>query len=111
MDPLVYIVRPENFEERVVLRRAPFLLLCMPHGEGFPRQLEVIEAIAVQYQKELSVGVLAEESIELFKKKLNIIGSPTFLMMVEGKEVDRILGLIDKKTLTDLIDKHLPDSR
>jgi thioredoxin-like negative regulator of GroEL len=107
MKPSVHLIRPENFEEQVILGKVPFLLLCMPHNEGFSKQLEVIEAIAEKYQKELKVGVLAEESIELFKKRLRIIGSPTFLLLAEGIEVNRILGVVGKKTLTDLIDKHL----
>lgn len=111
MKPLVHLIRPENFEEQVILEKVPYLLLCMPQNEAFFKQLGIMEGIAEEFQKDLKVGVLAEESIELFKKRLRIIGSPTFLLLAEGREVNRILGVADKKTLTDLIDKHLSDYR
>ena len=111
MKPWIHIIRPENYEDLVMSGKVPFLLLCMPHNKAFSKQLEVIEAIAEKYQDALKVGVLAEESIELFKKNLSIIGSPTFLLLAEGKEENRILGIIDEKSLIDIIDKYLSANR
>jgi thioredoxin-like negative regulator of GroEL len=103
METLVSLIRPDNFEREVVAEKKPVLLLCMSWGEEFPKQLKVMEDIARKYSEELKVVLLEEEFIEAFKKNFGILGTPTFLILVEGKERRRWLGLADQKTLTDLI--------
>jgi thioredoxin-like negative regulator of GroEL len=103
METLVSLIRPENFEREVIGEKKPVLLLCMPRDEEFPNQLKVIEAVARKYRMELRVGVLEEEFIESFKKNYGVIGTPTFLLLVEGKERGRMLGLADYQMLTNLI--------
>jgi hypothetical protein len=103
MTTLVSVIRPENFEREVVAENKPVLLLCMPWDGDFPKQLELIEEIARKHSRDLKVGLLQEEFIETFKKNYGFVGTPTFLILVEGKERRRFLGLADKKTLTDLI--------
>ena len=97
------LIRPENFEQEVIAEKKPVLLLCMPRDEGFPKQLKVMEEIARKYREGLKVVLLEEEFIEAFKKNYEILGTPTFLILVEGKERRRWLGLADQETLTDLI--------
>jgi thioredoxin-like negative regulator of GroEL len=103
METLVSLIRPENFEQEVIAEKKPVLLLCMPRDEEFPKQVKVIEDIARKYSKELKVGLLEEDFIEAFKNNYRILGTPTFLILVEGKERGRMLGLADQETLTDLI--------
>jgi thioredoxin-like negative regulator of GroEL len=103
METLVSLIRPENFEQEVIGEKKPVLLLCMPRDDEFLNQLKVIEAIARKYWTELRVGVLEEEFIEAFKKNYGVIGTPTFLLLVEGKERGRMLGLADHEMLTNLI--------
>jgi thioredoxin-like negative regulator of GroEL len=105
MKTLISLIRPENFEREVIGEKKPILLLCMPRDEEFPNQLKVIEDIARQYSEELKVGLLQEEFIEAFKKNYEILGTPTFLILVEGKERGRMLGLADQEMLTDLISR------
>ncbi|MGB7572324.1 MAG: thioredoxin family protein [Thermodesulfobacteriota bacterium] len=103
MGTLVSLIRPENFEREVIAEKKPVLLLCMPRDDEFPQQLKVMEDIATKHSQELKVAVLEEGLIEAFKKNYSVIGTPTFLLLVEGKERGRMLGLADQETLTDLI--------
>jgi thioredoxin-like negative regulator of GroEL len=103
MGTLVCLIRSENFEHEVIAEKRPVLLLCMPRDEEFPNQLKVLEDIATKYSQELKVGVLEEGLIEAFKKNYSVIGTPTFLLLVEGKERDRMLGIADREMLTNLI--------
>jgi hypothetical protein len=103
MKGLVNLIRPENFEREVIAEKKPVLLLCMPRDEEFPKQLKVMEGIATKYSVGLKVGLLEEGFIEAFKKHYSIVGTPTFLILVEGKEKGRMLGLADQEMLTDLI--------
>ena len=107
MEPWFCSIRPENFTEEVIVEKKPVLLVCMAHDDGFSKQLKVLKDVTERYEKELKVGLLAQDSMEIFKKRLLIIGTPTFLLMREGKEIIRILGVSDQGTLTTLIDQHL----
>ena len=103
MGTLVCLIRSENFEQEVIAEKRPVLILCMPRDEEFPKQFKVLEDIATKYSQELKVGVLEEGLIEAFKKNYSVIGTPTFLLLVEGKERDRMLGIADREMLTNLI--------
>jgi hypothetical protein len=87
----------------VIGEKKPVLLLCMPRDDEFPQQLKVIEDIATKYSQELKVGILDEGLLETFKKNYSVVGTPTFLLLVEGKERGRMLGLADHEMLRDLI--------
>jgi hypothetical protein len=103
MGTLVSLIRAENFEREVIGEKKLVLLLCMPRDDEFPKQLKVIEDIATEYSQELKVGILEEGLIEAFKKNYSVVGTPTFLLLVEGEERARLLGLADREMLTGLI--------
>jgi hypothetical protein len=50
-----------------------------------------------------SIKAMGEEFIEAFKRNYGVVGTPPFLILVEGKERARMLGLADEGVLTDLI--------
>ncbi len=105
MGTLICLIRSENFAQEVIAEKRPILILCMPRDDEFPQQFKVIEDIATKCGQELKVGILEEELIEAFKKDYGVIGTPTFLLLMEGKEIGRVLGLSDQKMVMDLISK------
>ena len=96
-------VRPDNFLQEVASETRPVLLLCMPPGEAFHSQIQIIEDIATRYSHIIKVGLLEEAYIETFKTNFSIHGTPTYLIMIQGKEKNRMIGLTDLETLTDFI--------
>lgn len=84
------------------------LIICLAQDDGFASQLTILQDVARRYEKEIKVGLLAQDSMEICMRKLQIIGTPTFLLMTKGKEVGRILGRSDQETLTHFILRHLP---
>lgn len=110
MESRVRLILPENFSREVLLETRPVLLVCMMLDDNYVRQMTVLENAAQKYEKELKVGLLAPDSTELFKRRLQIAGTPTLLLMKNGTEISRILGVTDERTLNNLIDRHLlPD--
>ena len=99
MVSLIQTIRPENFCDEVISEPKIVLLLCMPHDEAFPRQQRVLEEIAGIYRERIKVVLPEEAFIEVFKKNLNIVGTPTFLILKRGKEIARVWGESDKETL------------
>ncbi|MDD4241319.1 MAG: thioredoxin family protein [Smithellaceae bacterium] len=110
MESWICSIRPDNFAQEVIWETKPLLIICLAQDDGFSRQLAVLREIAEKYEKVIKVGLLAQDSVEICKKKLKIIGTPTFLLMKEGREIDRILGVTDKEALTHLIERHLSRS-
>lgn len=107
MESRVCLIRPENFSREVLLETRPVLLVCMVQDDSYARQMKVLENVAQTYEKELKVGLLAQDSTELFKRKLQIAGTPTLLLMRAGSEISRILGITDQETLITFIDQQL----
>jgi hypothetical protein len=99
MVSLIRTIRPETFWDEVISEPKIVLLLCMPHDEAFPRQQRVLEEIAGIYRERIKVVLPEEAFIEVFKKNLNIVGTPTFLILKRGKEIARIWGESDRETL------------
>jgi hypothetical protein len=103
MNTLICQLQPENFDREVMTETRPVLILCMPRDDQFPKQLKIIEEIAANHDREIKVGLVQEEFIEGFKKKYLVTGTPTILILEEGKEKGRILGLADREMLMNLI--------
>ena len=103
MTKTICSIRPENFQQEVAFETRLVLLLCMPRSESFPGQVKIIEDIAMNYPEEIKVGLIEEAYIDIFKGNLNIRGTPTFLLMDGGKEINRLIGLADRKALEALI--------
>ena len=103
MVSLIHIIRPETFGDEVISEQKIVLLLCMPHDDAFPRQQRVIEEIAGIYRERIKVVLPEEASIEVFKKNLNIVGTPTFLILKRGKEIARIWGESDREKLVQIL--------
>ncbi len=110
MKTLVTVIRSKDFGLQMIAENKPLLLLCMPRNEEFPAQLKILECIASKYSGELKVGVLEEESIEAFKRNYNVIGTPTFLVLVKGEERARTLGLANEETLAGLLGQFFSGS-
>lgn len=96
-------IRPETFGDKVISESKIVLLLCMPHDEAFPRQQRVLEEIAELYKERIKVVLPEEAFLDVFKKNLNVVGTPTFLILKSGKEIARIWGESDKVTLIQIL--------
>ena len=99
----VCLVEPGNFEREITTEKKPVLLVCMPRNEQFFEVLRIVERIAQRCGQKLKVCLLKEEFITPFKERYDVLGTPTFLILVKGKERNRLLGLADEETLMHFI--------
>ena len=107
--PRVKSVGVYNFEAEVIRERRPVFLACFDLNTKFEKRKEVINSISKIYGEALKICLLEEEFIGAFKERFNIHGTPTFLIFLEGKEKDRMLGQADQETLKSFIAQSLPD--
>ncbi len=66
----------------------------------------VIEELADEYAGKVKIGKLnADENT--MAHQLGVSGIPTILFMIEGKEIDRVVGAVPKQMLVEKIESHM----
>jgi len=103
----VQLIRPQNFQQHVMAEKKIVLFLCMPRDDAFYHQMKIVEEIARLYSRELKVVLPEESFIDVFKEDYSIVGTPTFLVLKNGREVARSLGVADLDALKKLVDPFL----
>lgn len=99
----ISFIGEHNFEAAVVGEVKPLLLMCMPRDDQFAEQVNIVMEAAAKYVGRLKVGLVDESFIGMFKKRYHVLGTPTFLILSQGREKNRSLGLADEQTITALI--------
>ena len=98
----------EDFGKEVLQERKPVLILCMHRDPDFLVQIEVVERItAKMYGNRLKLRLLEEDSVEVFRKNYGVSGTPTFLIFSGGREMNRLLGQVDPRTLEEFLSQTL----
>lgn len=107
MESWIRSIRSDNFTEEVMLSKGLLLIVCLAQDDGYAGQMKVLQQISRRFGKEINMCLLAQDSMEICRRQLQISGTPTFILMKDGEEISRILGVTDEKTLTMLLDRCL----
>lgn len=107
MKSLICPVGPDNFMTEVASAKRLVLLAFMLPDDAYPGQLRIVEHMANKYHDRLKVCMPSGETMEMFKGKFRIVGTPTFLLMMKNKEIFRIYGVVEQAVLEDAINQHL----
>jgi thioredoxin-like negative regulator of GroEL len=102
------IISNNNFEDEILVRDKPVLLMCVPGGQVYAEQEQVLNQLSGQYRKMVDICCLEEDFINGFKKMYSIKGTPVFLLFHRGQEMGRMLGMADKERLEAFLDWNLP---
>ena len=101
----------ENFQSEVLQSHEPVLVdfwaeWCPPCHTITP----VMEALASEFEGSAKVGKLDVEEIPALAERFAIRSFPSLLFFKDGKEVDRVTGVVSKEVLaekiTALVGKH-----
>jgi hypothetical protein len=107
MKSLICSVSPDNYIPEVAAEKRLVLLFFMLADDVYPGQLKIVEHVANKYHDCLKVCIPSGETMEMFKRKFRIVGTPTFLLMMKNKEICRIYGVVEQAALEDAINQHL----
>jgi thioredoxin 1 len=100
-------VTDSNFDE-IVCKHSLALIDCWAPWCGPCLALApTIEKLAEEYAGKVFVGKLNVDENAKTAECFQIFSIPTMLIMKNGKEVDRIVGLVPKKHVDAVLRKHL----
>lgn len=102
----------QTFENKVLNSPLPVMVdfwagWCMPCQMIAP----TVEEIAKKYEGKIKVGKLNVDDNLATAGKYSIMGIPTLLFFNGGKVVDRVVGVVPKRTIEDKINKILNQTR
>src|ERR1044072_9508904 len=100
-----------NYEQEVLQSRIPVLMNFWAPWSAPERMLApTIEAIANEYTGRAKVGKVNVDDIVELARKFNIKGIPTLIVITNGSEQERVIGVTSKEAIGRMLDKKLKDT-
>ena len=108
MSEKVRTINDSSFEKEVLGSGKPVLVdfwadWCAPCRMLAP----TVDALAEQYVESASVVKINVDESPSTAQRYGLKGIPTLILFSQGKEVERIVGLTGKESISRMIEKHL----
>jgi thioredoxin 1 len=97
-----------NFDSDVLKAGTPVLVDFWAEWCGPCRAMgPTIDALATDYGEKVTIGKLNVDENPSVTTRYMVRGIPTVMLFKGGELVDQVVGLVDKGSLKQLVDKHL----
>ena len=94
------VVTEDNFEDMILKSKLPVLFYVFGHSCPPCRRIApLIEELSVELEGRAVVAKLAVEDSPELAVKLGVSAVPTFIVVNDGAETNRLVGIQSKETL------------
>lgn len=108
MSELVKEVSDNNFEKEVIQSDKPVLVDFWATWCGPCRVLApILEKVAQKYDASARVVKVDVDENSSTTQRYGIKGMPTMVLFKDGREQERIVGLVSAEVISRMIDKHV----
>jgi thioredoxin 1/putative thioredoxin len=103
------LVAEQDFEREVLRADLPVLVdlyadWCQPCKQLTP----ILEQVANELQGKLKIVRIDVEKSPLIARSFRVQSIPMLVLLAQGRPVDQVVGLVDKKTLLEMVQPYLP---
>lgn len=107
----IKLINFREFEREIDSACNPVLMLCIRRDYEFISQTDLIRDVLGRmdhgFPIDLKVCLVDEESRPALRERLDLQGSPAFLLFHKGKEKGRLLGVADEERLKGFLSTEL----
>jgi len=86
------------------------LVAFLTHTNAYIKQLKILIDISNRFAETLTIFIISTEPLENLKagsaNAVDVFGTPTFLLLLDGKEQARFLGEADSEKLKEFLQKN-----
>ena len=103
------LVAEKDFEREVLRAQLPVLIdlyadWCQPCKQLTP----ILEQVSQELSGKLKIVRVDVEKSPLLARSFRVQSIPMMVLIAQGRPVDQIVGLVDKKTILDMVQPFLP---
>jgi thioredoxin len=103
------LVAEQDFEREVLRAGLPVLIdlyadWCQPCKQLAP----ILEQIADELSGKLKIVRVDVEKSPMLARSFRVQSIPMLVLIAQGRPVDQVVGLVDKKTLLEMVQPYLP---
>ena len=96
-----------NYDEVVRSQKVVLIFFWAEWSAPDRMMVPVIDAVAKDYSGRVKTGKINVDDNPELARKFNIEGIPTVVVLKDGNEQERVVGVTSKKKVSDLLDKYL----
>ncbi|HEY9501825.1 MAG TPA: thioredoxin, partial [Pyrinomonadaceae bacterium] len=100
-------ITDENYDEVVRSQKVVLILFWAPWSAPDRAIAPIIDAVSGDYAGRVKTGKINVDENPELSRKFNIKGIPTVVVLKDGSEKERVVGLVPKKRISDLLDRQL----
>jgi hypothetical protein len=85
--------------DSIIESSLPILIACLWKDQDFNENLKNLDSIAAYFHKEMHVYYALEDTLIYFSNRYRVLGTPTYLILHQGKVLGTILGKVSNRKL------------